>query len=540
MSGKKSKHLFLKIYFAVVIVILAAMAVGLVWFSGWLADYESSNNTIVLDSVVNDIRAGNLSNIAAMAEPVKNGLDSEENFRDQLRELFSGKEVSYIKAFSYDRFTAPAFYIQANGERVFKIVLKKSENKTKYGFDLFEPDYCSDFRFGGESVAIYVPDTFKVYVNGVLLDDKNVTETNKTAEILKYGFTKNDSLTLKKYEVSGIPANASVKVLDEFGQEAEITGENGAYEVHFTQMNFLVPDGAELFVRGIKVGERYISGTDTVDNIPGLLGENAPAAGKYTAYCVDCLPSDAEFEMRTSDGKLLSPRQREDGVYTIGYVQYSVTAPSNATVSYCGTEFKPDCRWQTGDKTALEELSSIMVKYLPERPEDITYRFSFIEGCEPEEGTKAVLTNCLGQKIEMEYDAGTRHFSYDYHIEADTEKYSETAIELSKMYSKFITSDMSKSSFLKKLLKEQSIYGDMKDTPQDFYTGHKKYWFENERIENLRVYSEDCFVCEVLYDHYIADIKTNHDYKKCLETHTKFWYVRVDGEWYLADWSLIV
>lgn len=121
---------------------------------------------------------------------------------------------------------------------------------------------------------------------------------------------------------------------------------------------------------------------------------------------------------------------------------------------------------------------------------------------------------------------------------AQPEEYYAIALSKAKLYSQYVTAWVGQETFLSNVLSDSPIRDGLESIQTGFYTDHKKDYFTDEVTENLQIYSENCFSCDVSYTQWVENIRTNHDFKKALPSAFTFYFVKSNGTWYIADLSL--
>ena len=537
-SNKPKKKYFWKILLISVLVFVIAALIGLIWFFNWLSDYEESERHHVAERIVSLCEQGNYEYVASLTDVVSAGLETKEVYAEEIGKLMAGKKLSYSKAFSYDRFEKPMYKIMADGEYVCKLALKKA-GKSKYNFDVYEPDYFTAFDFGTGNVAFLVPDFYEVYCNGKLLDDKFINRSGLNPELLKYALTDKEEPSLSRYEISGLTSRCEIIARDSGGMTVELTEKDGVYMASFASMRFSVPANISIFVNGKKLDVKYTFDNSEEQPDPGaaayapMLSAGSSVSG-YVSYRVDYISPLSEYRAIDENGAEVELRLGSDGVYKTGVSEYAVIVPEGWTVKAGDTELSGTDKWFVKGGTEVEALKTILTKYLPSRPVLCEYRFSLLDS---EPAPEVTLLNAAGQWQTLRPDA-ENVYSYDFKVDTDVPDFTSLAVKRTKNYAEYITNDMEHDKFMRMILPDQPMYSELVDNPYYFYTGHKKHWFENESWQDLYVYSQDCLSCRVKFDYYIGQIKTDPDFVKMLPLDVRFWFVRYEGEWYMADWEI--
>ena len=388
-------------------------------------------------------------------------------------------------------------------------------------------------------MAFLVPDFYEVYCNGKLLDDKFIALSGLNPELMKYAMTDKEKPSLSRYEITGLTSRCEIIARDSSGMTVELEEKNGKYEASFTSMRFSVPGNVSIYVNGKKLGDKYLAEDTDAAALPSggayapMLLEGSAISG-YVSYRVDYISPLSEYKAVDERGEEVELRLGSDGVYKTGVSEYSVKVPEGWTVTAGGVTLSGTDRWFVSGGEEVEELKTILAKYLPERPVWCEYRFSLLDS---EPAPEVKLQNAVGewQTLTLNED---RVYTYDFRVDNDVSDLTSLALRRTKYYAEYITNDMLHEEFMALILPDQPMYSELVDNPYYFYTGHKKHWFENESWSDLRVYSENCFSCEVKFDYYIGQIKTDPDFVKMLPLDVRFWYVKYEGTWYMAEWEI--
>ncbi|MGN0329325.1 MAG: hypothetical protein ACI4D4_10155 [Lachnospira sp.] len=109
-------------------------------------------------------------------------------------------------------------------------------------------------------------------------------------------------------------------------------------------------------------------------------------------------------------------------------------------------------------------------------------------------------------------------------------------ITISKTYGNYVTNDLKFSSLSPYILPDSYAYDFLwgVSSTNYWFTEHTSTDFENMKVYNYQVYTDDCFSCEVTFD----QIVMRGSKKYTFPTHIKYIFVKKDGQWYVADISL--
>ena len=529
---KNSK--FWKIYFCSIGIFLCFLFVGMIVFSFWLSDYESSQNTVEVDRIMTLFENKEYAEILNKTDVVMTGFVSKDEYEEKLKEAIEGKKLTYVKAFSYDRFARPAFTIKADGEDLCRLTLKKSQETSTFGFSLYEFDCISDFSFADVNVVILAPETSTPYIDG-----KAVGEVFKQ-ELAKDQLEETDKVIGKskkifRYEVCGLlaaPQNVEVKTADGGLLEME---NNSSNEIVAKLLNVTInaPAGFEVSVNGTVLTEKYATGKSEQNQYLQymLSDEDKSSLALLNTYEINQLAGKPDVKVKDSVGNLLEcTYNAQTQTFDVGFKVYTFKIPSNYTVNVNGKEITSSDNWKTEKNLMIEELSNIPTAHFT-APVMNTYKVAVVS-----ENLNVTAKNYKGDTVALKYDEKSMTYYGDFAVSENQQNtYTETAINGAKKYAAFMSNDVSMSNFLSGIISGTKMYKDMSEYRQYWYTDHDSTKFENIEAYDLKVYGENCFSCAVYFDYWIFGQRGKPDFQQKIPTNTRIWYVNRSGTWYMAD-----
>ncbi len=215
---------------------------------------------------------------------------------------------------------------------------------------------------------------------------------------------------------------------------------------------------------------------------------------------------------------------------------YLIYVPNNCTVMM--NQIAADERELTGNKRDIEEFEYaaeyISVPYIVE------YR---IEGLL--DVPEIAIFDCFGQEVE-------------YTIEGDVVEYaglptSEMEEELkafvlknAENYSDFFSGDLAGGDKsvepLRYMFPKDSSFLELAENYRRndlwMYSMHQTPVFANEKVSNYVRYSEDFFSCDVYFEKNMLLTKTGQ--VRTVVTNDKYYYVKLDGSWVIADMRTVI
>lgn len=320
---------------------------------------------------------------------------------------------------------------------------------------------------------------------------------------------------LKDYE-SSMPANTMDKVLTQFTPEnmpalldeySEVTSEFENEDTIKEYFDDILTDNNLTYKR--KAGE-YSNTTPVYEVVAGnrniakvTLGEAGKNRHKFTAWEVDTITFDTSAT--------------ETAALTI-------SAPSNAQVTINGKT--------VGDSYITEKnVTFDPVKNVSAYVKTPTNTVYTIDGMISEPEVKASVN---GTQLTVKAEKNKYTVSYpldDSFIQAENAKITS----INQAYGKYIINRGTLAELNKYLVGNAKSY--VSDIPAVWaflYGKTYTYEFKNQNICNAVKYSNDCYSCEVNYDLYV----NWGDGDKTYNTSMIYTFVKTNGEWYLADFTI--
>ena len=249
MSRKKRKSIwkstFYRVYFALVALALAAIAVGTVWLRGVLKDYESAQPKYVAEGVGKLFENADYEAIYNVDTSAAQFEGDAALYLDNLKELAAGKRVEWTPAFSANK-DERKYNVNLDGERFATFTLVPSGQTTERGNTLWklgsvttlvelhqatptpEPEATPEPEPAVKyTCRITVPAGYSVTVDGETLSADNAATEEKAlfeADFLPPG-VKNPVLVEYRYDAAS--ETPQVAVSDETGAPMAVAAVEG-------------------------------------------------------------------------------------------------------------------------------------------------------------------------------------------------------------------------------------------------------------------------------------------------------------------------
>lgn len=271
-AAKKKTHYFRTFLIIWLGLLAIAIAFALGYFYDFLDSYEIAYQASLpyhmMDNVMQPFYDMDMETVYKMQTdlPVITEFETEENVKLYMADLLEDKALSYEQTSSYtDDF--PEYQILADGYVVATVSLRKSQtDHLDYDFPVW---YVSSFTFYTQPLEhfyIEVPENYKVYINGIELDqDYFVSRTSPTENTFVEPYQTLPDI--KTYQGEGLYITPTVTAVNSFGTEYIVLPEEttGHYIIPYPSD---CPDAEAMkayAVEAVTMYANYVS-NDTTDN----------------------------------------------------------------------------------------------------------------------------------------------------------------------------------------------------------------------------------------------------------------------------------
>ncbi len=210
----------------------------------------------------------------------------------------------------------------------------------------------------------------------------------------------------------------------------------------------------------------------------------------------------------------------------------TITAPAGYAIFINGNLISETEKYVTEKDIAVEGLSGVPDAYLT-KPTMVTYEVNDLV-----EAPVVTAKTSDGDDAAVTASEDGKTYTVSFGSTQNPDYYYEEALELAKMYSQYVTAWVSRDKLLQNVLPDSPIREGLAGIQTGFYTDHKKDYFTDEVTENLQIYSDNCFSCDISYTQWVENIRTDANFKKDLPSAFTFYFVKVDNKWYIADLAI--
>lgn len=220
----------------------------------YLEDYELSLPKYTVENIFETyFKDPDFDELMKKSPCETNDFTTEEDYKEYFESLTNGKEITYVYVAGTDK---KKVNVKADGEKFASFTIKKSSEKSENGFELYELDTITLHSKTQYDVKFRIPFNCKAEVNGVILDEKYMTNTGITddkRENIPEGTYK---FSYDEYEVKNLLSQPEVFVYDRYGEKVTplYNGEEKIYTLDFEYDESLKEQYTDLV---IKATENY-------------------------------------------------------------------------------------------------------------------------------------------------------------------------------------------------------------------------------------------------------------------------------------------
>lgn len=274
----RKKHRF-PIFYAILVLFIVLAVVAIEFAIGkvtdYLADYESAQPKYVAEDIFNKYYKNyDFDSLVTLSGVKIPEFESKESLVKYLHSLYDGCEMTYHSGVSEDKksesdIVTLTYEVEFGSSAVSSFSLKSGDNKSTYGFEIFEPDQFTLKVSAEKSVRVTVPSQYTVFINGKQVDKKYIIESDIQTESCKHMPEGVSGLTYCTYQVGELFFDPEIKVLTPDGKESALTfdKEKGTYEADVIYSDSLKEQYSEYVLTAIKKYAAFMGNDEKWGNI---------------------------------------------------------------------------------------------------------------------------------------------------------------------------------------------------------------------------------------------------------------------------------
>lgn len=231
---KKKFPLFRLCYVLFILVLVLFWALVIRYVNRCLVTYEQSQPEYVIEELVQQLEEGKAESLITFT-PSENRFEDPHLARDRYLAALAGKEITYEKAADNYNAQAPVYHLYVGDQPIGSISLRETGSAPlMFILAVQEWEVVSLeplLETGETAITIRVPDTYSVTVNGVTVDDRELTGQSWEMEQFQYAKEYVTVPKLVEYQVSQLFETPEVRITDPYGTEIDYEEAGGIIQV---------------------------------------------------------------------------------------------------------------------------------------------------------------------------------------------------------------------------------------------------------------------------------------------------------------------
>lgn len=233
----------------------------------YLRDYESNLPKYTVQSVFEQyFTSPDFDNLIALAGCKAEGFNTDEDLKQHFVSRTEGKKISYVYVAGSDKMRVN---VKADGDKFASFAIKKMEQKSEHGFDMYELDVIKLFYTTEYDVKIRIPFNYTVNLNGKALGEEYMTQTGITEDLRDKIPEGTYKFSYNEYAVNDMISPWVPVAYDSNGDEKTLfyDEENKIYTADFEYDDKLKSECTDLVIKGVEVYAARIQNATTMDEV---------------------------------------------------------------------------------------------------------------------------------------------------------------------------------------------------------------------------------------------------------------------------------
>lgn len=265
------------------VLLILAMSAFLVWFYGFLKDYqavfEETRPVLYQNEVMQIFEGGDAERILAQAEPVELGpFEGREELVDFLNGYLSGKAMDFGTRAGEHFEERPVYVVTADGVPFAVVRLKKKAQTAAYGLPLWETASIELLPMPRREYDLLAPSTVTVTVNGIPVTGDAVEESGIRGEAEEYLEAYVQIPSFNRYELGQFYGEPVLCAVNGAGEPVEITyDEDGrCYSAGFGEDKALRAGVEDYVIQVVSDYAMYVSNDAPGNSLDGYFPQGSP------------------------------------------------------------------------------------------------------------------------------------------------------------------------------------------------------------------------------------------------------------------------
>lgn len=317
---------FRVVFLTAVLLLAAAVIVGLKILWGFLEEYEQFLPEKTAQAVLTQLSQGETSAVFESCGFAANKYEDDSAAREYVAGLFSG-ELSFAKDVKNYTDEAPVYAIKCDGKRVCSLTLKAAGESPRWGFTLYEAAGFSGVEIPTFAITVRAPDSAEIYINGKKAE-LNAVSTDFSEECSHFYGYIDRYIGMAEYSVGGFTQMPEVTALRPDGSALECV--QGDRRCEFSIDGGEIPQELnDIAVKASQTYSKYISADAAFSAVAEFVPEDVPLYGNISTY-------EARFYTPHSDYDFLDVQVSDFMRFTEDCVSLRVTYTQRIYAGYYG------------------------------------------------------------------------------------------------------------------------------------------------------------------------------------------------------------
>lgn len=247
--------------------LLFVVALAVFWFcivdyvKKSLLVYEANQPDQKMEEVMERLKETGLEEYLQVSDDISR-FETRENYLQEFHSRVDGRILFHTRAKGYQDTSAPRYELYADGELFGYVTLKEASSEplmvilTLSHWDVDRVELIqADAK---ESVKVTVPDSCQVKINGITMDEREITDGGQMPEEFVYAAAYVEVPKLVTYETSGLLAKPAIQIVDQNGAVVEAQEERNGQQTVVSLGQFSETEmPADLAAKVLENAERY-------------------------------------------------------------------------------------------------------------------------------------------------------------------------------------------------------------------------------------------------------------------------------------------
>lgn len=262
--GRRAKKGF-PVFWCLYVLFVAAMIVFWIAVVGKVKEnlliYEDSQPDKKVDGILAQLKESGLEEYLQVTGEISR-FETKENYSREFAGRVENKILFAAKAKGAQDTAAPRYELYADGDLIGYFTLREASSKSLMVFLTL-----SEWELGTvevipataqEAVKITVPDSYQVKINGISVDERELTDGNEMPEEFVYAAAYVEVPRLVTYETKGLLEQPNIEILDQNGVKMEAAMQRNGRETIVELGRFAETEmPGDLAAKVLEQAERY-------------------------------------------------------------------------------------------------------------------------------------------------------------------------------------------------------------------------------------------------------------------------------------------